>query len=121
MISQQVANDASLDEYDRTYREGGLRALASPHVQYRDPSCPHEGCGHAMEWIDFMPEAHGDKVNVYDPLVRSFWQGTGFAGRCPSCGGWVRFTTRAMEAIDDDDAGRLPRLPENWHAVAQFG
>ena len=121
MVPRHVATDATIEDYDRTYREGGLRAMASPHVHYHDhdPLCPHSGCGQRMEWIDFMPEKHGDKVRVDDPLVRSFWEGTGFAGRCPSCGGWIRFTTLTMAAIDDE-ASQLPRLPDDWHAVAQF-
>jgi hypothetical protein len=73
-----------------------------------------------MEWIDFMLEKYGDKAAVYDPLVRSFWEGAGFAGKCPSCGGWIRFTTLRMEALDDGAAKTIPRLPDNWHAVAQF-
>jgi hypothetical protein len=109
-----------LKELDRLYREGGLRAMASPHVHYGDPGCPHPGCDHRMEWIDFKLELHGDPEGVYKPLVRSWWEGTGFAGRCPECGRWIRFTTLGMEAIDDDRAGALPQLPEGWQAVAQI-
>jgi hypothetical protein len=47
---------ADLEELDRSYREGGLGAMASPHVHYDDPLCPHPCCGHAMEWIDFELE-----------------------------------------------------------------
>jgi len=120
MVPRHAVTDASIEEYDRTYRAGGLRAMASPHVHYHDPLCPHPGCGHRMEWIDFRLEKPGDKARIDDPLVRSFWSGAGFAGRCPSCGGWVRFTTLAMEAIGDAEAGRVPRLPDDWQAVAQF-
>ncbi len=81
MISRDVLTDATLEDYDRTYREGGLRTMASPHVHCHDPVCPHPVCGHRMEWIDFMLETYGDKEHIDDPLVRSFWEGTGFAGR----------------------------------------
>jgi hypothetical protein len=38
----------------------------------------------------------------------------GFAGRCPSCGGWIHFTIRGKQAIDDKAAESLPQLPANW-------
>jgi hypothetical protein len=112
--------DSEIAELDRFYREGGLETMASPHVHYDDPACPHPGCGQVMEWIDFKLELHNDPDAVYNPLVRSWWQGMGFAGRCPACGGWVHFTTLRKSAIDDAEAGRLPRLPDDWHAVAQM-
>jgi hypothetical protein len=110
-----------LDELDRFYREGGLRAMASPHVHYDDPACPHPGCHQRMEWIDFKLELHGDPEGIYKPLVTAWWSGTGFAGRCPGCQGWVRFTTRKMEAVDEIRAAGLPQLPADWHTVAQMG
>jgi hypothetical protein len=73
-----------------------------------------------MEWIDFKLELHGDPEGIYKPLVRAWWDGRGFAGRCPSCHQWIRFTTLAMTALGDDLAAECPRLPENWHAVAQL-
>ena len=112
--------EVELERLDRFYREGGLRAMASPHVHYDDPRCPHPGCDHKMEWIGFKLELFGDPEGIYKPLVRAWWEGTGFAGRCPHCRGWVRFTTRKMEAIDEPEADRLPRLPEDWHTLAQF-
>jgi len=111
---------AELEGLDRFYREGGLRTMASAHVHYDDPHCPHPGCGHTMEWIDFKLGLHGDPEGIYKPLVRSWWQGTGFAGRCPRCGGWIRFTTLRKDAIDDLEAAGLPRLPDDWHSVAQI-
>jgi hypothetical protein len=111
---------AELEQLDRFYREGGLRAMASPHVHYDDPLCPHPGCGHAMEWIDFKLELHGDPDGIDKPLVRSRWEGSGFVGRCPRCRNWIRFTTLKMEAVDDSDAEQFPHLPENWADVAQF-
>ena len=108
-------------ELDRFYREGGLRAMASSLVHYDEATCPHPGCGHRMEWIDFKLELFHDPEGVYKPLVTTWWQGVGFAGRCPACGGWVHFRTTGMEALEPDEAERLPRLPEGWEAVAQFG
>lgn len=109
-----------IERLDRDYREGGLRAMASPDVHYDEPTCPHAGCGHRMEWIDFKLELHGDPDGIYRPLVRAWWDGTGFVGHCPACGGWVRFGTLGMSACDDEAAGRLPRLPENRAEIAQF-
>lgn len=120
MPKTSAPSDSILEELDRFYREGGLRAMASPHVHYDDPQCPHPGCDQRMEWIDFKLELLGDPENVYKPLVRSWWEGTGFLGPCPQCHRWIRFTTRAMEAIDDPDVLRFPRLPEDWHTIAQF-
>src|SRR5437016_4755212 len=108
-------------ELDRFYREGGLRRMASPHIHYHEPGCPHSGCNHKMEWFDFQLELFGDPEGIYKPLVRAWWEGTGFAGRCPSCGGWVHFTTLEKHAVSDDEAKGLPLLPDNWAAVAQFG
>src|SRR6516164_4147832 len=120
MMKSQTLSPAEIEELDRFYREGGLRNMASPHAHYHDANCPHAGCTHKMEWIDFQLELFGDPEGVYKPLVRAWWDGTGFAGRCPQCGGWIRFTTLKMEAITDDAAAGLPRLPDNWHTVAQF-
>jgi hypothetical protein len=74
-----------------------------------------------MEWIDFKLELHGDPEQLYKPLVRSWWEGRGFVGRCPACHGWIRFTTLVMEAVDDQQSSRYPQLPVNWAAIAQFG
>jgi hypothetical protein len=119
MLRAAAPSADELVELDRIYREGGLRTMASPHVHYEDPKCPHFGCNQKMEWIDFKLELYGDPEGIYKPLVTSWWSGTGFAGRCPGCRGWVRFTTRTMEALNEDLAGTLPRLPDDWHAVAQ--
>jgi hypothetical protein len=111
---------AEVERLDQFYREGGLRVMASPHVHYDDPACPHPGCVQKMEWIDFKLELHNDPEGVYKPLVRSWWEGPGLAGRCPSCGGWVRFATLGMTALDDDEARTVPQLPTNWADIAQF-
>jgi hypothetical protein len=111
---------AELETLDRFYREGGLRAMASPRVHYDDSTCPHPGCRHQMEWIDFRLDLHGDPEGIETPLANAWWEGRGFVGRCPSCRHWIRFTTLGMEAIDEEQAAQFPRLPENWHTVAQF-
>lgn len=120
MPQSTTLSRTELEALDCEYREGGLRAMASPHVHYDDPACPHEGCGHRMEWIDFKLELHGDPEGVYKPLVRSWWGSAGFVGRCPSCGGWIQFTTLEMLACDDEEAKRLPHLPVGWASVAQM-
>lgn len=88
----------------------------APHIVYQDAGCPHEGCGQQMQAIDFRLEAHGRAV--HDPLVRAWWDDTGFAGRCPACGGWVHFTIREKRAIADEQASQLPQLPDNWFEEA---
>jgi len=94
--------------------EGEKRSMA-PHVVYRDPSCPH-GCGANLQAIDFRLEDHGK--SVHDPLVRSWWADTGFAGRCPNCRKWIHFTVRSKRAISDDEAAELPQLPDDWSTKA---
>ena len=111
---------SELEEPDRFYREGGLQAMASPHVHYDEPRCPHPGCDQVMEWIDFKLELHGDPEGISKPLVQAWWEGRGFVGRCPNCQSWIRFTTLEMEAVHEDQASQYPRLPENWHTLAQF-
>ncbi len=108
-------------EYDRNYREGGLRAMASPRVHYDDAECPHEDCAHKMEWIDFKLELHGDPERIYKPLVKAWWEGNGIVGRCPSCQGLIQFTTLGMKAIEETAAQHSARLPGNWSEIAQFG
>ncbi len=120
MPKAATLSSADREMLDRYYREGGLRAMASPQVHYDDPTCPHPGCGHRMEWIDFNLELHGDPEGIYKPLVRAWWDGCGFVDHCLNCQNWVRFTTLTMEAVDEDQWTQYPRLPENWHAVAQF-
>lgn len=120
-MSLKVAPPADIVELDRIYREGGLRQMASPHVHYHSPLCPHAGCGNKMEWIDFQLELHGNREGIYVPLVRSWWEGKGFVGRCPNCAQWIRFTTLGMEGLSAEQADAYPQLPDNWHTVAQFG
>jgi hypothetical protein len=121
MPKNSTLDAAELTRLDRIYREGGLRKMASPHIHYHEPACPHAGCGHKMEWIDFQLELFGDPEGIYKPLVKAWWEGNGFAGRCPSCGGWIRFTTLRMEPLTDDEAAAQLKLPDHWATVAQFG
>ena len=105
-----------LDQMHALYRQGGRERQMAPHIVYADATCPHVGCEQRMQAIHFRLEAHGR--SVHDPLVRAWWDDTGFAGRCPRCHGWVHFTIGAKRAITAEEAARLPQLPDNWHAVA---
>ena len=120
MLRASTLSPEEMIELDRFYREGGLRAMASPHVHYEEANCPHSGCDQKMEWIDFKLELHGDPEGVYKPLVRAWWGGQGFAGRCPGCGHWIKFSTLRMEPVSDSLASELPQLPVDWGTVAQI-
>lgn len=98
------------------YRRGGQKRGITPHIVYSDATCPHVGCSERLQAIDFRLEDQGRAV--HDLLVRAWWNDTGFVGRCPRCGGWIHFTIRGKRAVDDEEAARLPQLPENWHAGA---
>src|ERR1700677_2636742 len=95
------------------YRQGGQERQRAPHILYPDAACPHEGCGQPTQAFDFRLEDHGRAV--HDPLVRAWWNDTGFAGRCPHCQGWIHFTIGAKRAVTADEAARYPQLPENWY------
>jgi hypothetical protein len=69
-----------------------------------------------MQAIDFRLGSYAPAV--HDPIVRAWWNDTGFAGRCPCCGGWIHFTIRDKRAISAQEAAQLPQLPDDWHAVA---
>jgi hypothetical protein len=69
-----------------------------------------------MQAIDFRLEAYGPAI--HDPLVRAWWDDTGFAGRCPNCGSWIHFTIRGKRAISAEEAQQLPHLPDDWHETA---
>lgn len=105
-----------LDQMHALYRRGGQERSMAPHIVYPDAACPHAGCGQPMQAIDFRLEAHGR--SVHDPLVRAWWDDTGFVGRCPRCGGWIHYTIRAKRAVTAEEAARYLQLPDNWHAIA---
>jgi hypothetical protein len=107
---------AELERMHESYRQGGADRVRAPHVVYVDAGCPHAGCTHHLQAIDFRLEAFGRAI--HDPLVRAWWDDTGFAGRCPSCGRWIHFTIRGKRAIDDAEAAALPQLPDNWASEA---
>jgi hypothetical protein len=107
---------AEVEAMHAVYRQGGEERQMAPHVVYADAHCPHPGCGERLQAIDFRLEAHGRAV--HDPLVRAWWKDTGFAGRCPRCGGWIHFTIRGKRALTAAEAAQLPQLPDNWHSVA---
>jgi hypothetical protein len=98
------------------YRRGGQERQMAPHIVYPEAACPHADCGQPMHAIDFRLGDHGR--SVHDPLVRAWWADTGFAGRCPHCGGWVHFTIRDKRAITPEEAAAYPQLPDNWYEVA---
>lgn len=99
-----------LDRMHALYRLGGQERQWAPQIVYSDATCPHVDCDQQMQAIDFRLEGHGRAVQ--DPLVRAWWDDTGFAGRCPRCGGWVLFTIRAKRAITAEEAARYPQLPD---------
>ena len=98
------------------YRQGGLERQLAPHIVYAEVTCPHPGCSQSMQAIDFRLEDHGR--DVHDPLVRAWWNDTGFVGRCPHCDGWIHFTIRAKTAVTPEEAAKFPQLPDNWYATA---
>ena len=53
---------------------------------------------------------------IYKPLVRAWWEGSGFVGRCPSCHEWIRFTTLKMKAVDDEVAAHVSTPWQLAHA-----
>lgn len=105
-----------LDRMHDLYRQGGRERQMAPHIVYEEASCPHPGCGQPMQAIGFRPEDLGRAV--HDPLVRAWWDDTGFVGRCPRCGGWVHFTIRSKRAVSAEEAKEYPRLPDDWHTKA---
>jgi hypothetical protein len=103
---------AQLNAMHAVYREGGAQRSMAPHVIYQDATCPHEGCSQSLRAIDFRLEAFGRAI--HDSLVRAWWADVGFAGRCPTCRGWIHFTIRGKRPITDAEAQVLPQLPANW-------
>jgi hypothetical protein len=112
----RATKPTELDEMHALYRQGGMDRRMAPHIVYAEPNCPHPGCDQHLQAIDFRVEAYGK--SVHDPLVLAWWDDTGFAGRCPRCGGWIHFTIRGKKAITPAEAAQLPRLPDDWHSVA---
>jgi len=107
---------AELERMHTLYRQGGGDRHMAPHIVYADATCPHAGCSQRMQAIDFRLESHGR--SVHDPLVRAWWDDTGFVGRCPGCHRWIHFTIRAKRAVTDEEAARLPQLPDDWADAA---
>jgi hypothetical protein len=69
-----------------------------------------------MQALDFRLEGYGGAV--HEPLVSAWWSDTGFAGRCPRCGGWIHFTIQAKRAITPEEAANYPQPPDDWHDKA---
>jgi hypothetical protein len=108
--------NSELERMHGIYREGGAQRAMAPHVVYGDAACPYSDCAQHMQAIDFRLEAFGRAI--HDPLVKAWWDDTGFAGRCPTCGRWIHFTIRGKQAIDEATAAALPQLPANWASEA---
>ena len=111
-----VPSNDELGQMHALYRQGGQERRMAPHIVYTETACPHDGCEQSMQAIDFRLEDHGRAV--HDPLVRAWWNDTGFVGRCPRCDGWIHFTIRSKRAITADEAAQYPQLPDDWHAKA---
>ena len=105
-----------LEQMHELYRQGGLERQMAPHIVYAEPTCPHPGCSEPMQALDFRLEDHGRLV--HDPLVRAWWNDTGFVGRCPRCSGWILFTIRGKTAMTPEAAAAYPSLPDDWHSKA---
>jgi hypothetical protein len=114
IISNPTAEE--LSRMDAMYRQGGQERGMAPHVVYADGTCPHPDCNQHLQAIDFRLEDY--RPAVHDPLVRAWWSEIGFAGQCPTCGGWIHFTIHGKRAITAEEASVLPRLPEDWHKKA---
>ena len=116
LTARNTPSSGELEQMHALYRRGGQERHRAPHVVYSDASCPHLDCQQPLQAIDFRLEAHGR--TVHDPLVRAWWDDTGFAGRCPGCGGWIHFTIQGKRALTAEEAAGLPQLPDNWAEVA---
>ncbi len=101
------------DQMHALYLELGRERQATPQVVHPEPACPHDDCDGPMQAIDFRLEDH--ERAAHGPLVRAWWDDTGFTGRCPHCGGWIHFTIRGKRAITPDEATALPQLPDDWY------
>ena len=111
-----VPSRQELEQMHALYRKGGEARNMAPHVVYPSDNCPHDGCLQKMQAIDFRLEFYGPAI--HDPLVRAWWNDTGFAGQCPLCGGWIHFTIGGKQRISAAEAASLPQLPDDWHATA---
>ena len=116
MPRNALPSTEELNEMHAVYRHGGGEHGRAPQVVYSDAYCPHPGCEQRLQAIDFRVEAYGPAI--HDPLVRSWWNDVGFAGQCPTCGGWIHFTIRGKQAVTAEEAAELPQLPADWHANA---
>lgn len=114
-ISARSRPAEELERMHLAYRSGGAERHMAPHIVYAEPACPH-GCGRRLQAIGFRLEAYGPAV--HDPLVRAWWNDTGFAGRCPQCGGWIHFTIGGKKAITPEQADQLLKMPDDWHVGA---
>jgi len=115
-LADTAANLNQREQMHAVYRAGGKGKQMAPHVIYRDSDCPHEGCEHKLQAIDFRLEEHGRAV--HDALVKAWWDDIGFVGRCPSCDGWIHFTIQYKRPMSEQEASNLPQLPDDWFVKA---
>src|SRR6516162_9965443 len=97
-----------IEQMHDIYRQGGLERQMAPHIVYAEPTCPHPGCSEPMQALDFRLEDHGR--TIHDPLVRAWWNDTGFVGQCPHYDGWIHFTIGAKRALTPEEAAGFPQL-----------
>ena len=116
MADVRTQPEHEVESMHEVYRQGGAARSMAPHVIYSDPACPHPDCGERLQAIDFRLEVYGP--GVHDALVRAWWSDDGFVGRCPKCNRWIHFTIRSKEAVTDDQAAGLLKLPESWWQTA---
>ncbi|HEV2969605.1 MAG TPA: hypothetical protein VGY55_06420 [Pirellulales bacterium] len=76
------------------------------------------GEGDSPRFLRGLRKGDSPRRFSHDALVRAWWDDTGFAGRCPSCGRWIHFTIRGKRAIDESATATLPQLPANWASEA---
>jgi hypothetical protein len=115
-IRPEDPSTSDREQMHALYRQGGWERQMAPQIVYPQAECPHDSCDQQMQAIDFRLEDH--RRSIHDDLVRAWWNDTGFAGRCPHCGGWIHFTIRGKTAVTPEEAAKLPQLPDNWHEDA---
>jgi len=115
-VSLNDMSAEALNQMHALYCKGGRKRNMAPHVIYSESNCPHVSCDQRMQAIDFRLEDYGQ--GVHDPLVKAWWDDTGFAGQCPKCSGWIHFTIQDKRAVSSAEAQQLPQLPADWFTKA---
>jgi hypothetical protein len=121
-VPEIVSADDSTEELAgriAEFHRAGHESQTMPHVIYHGSQvlCPWPGCGFSIRGIDFQLERLADPA-YRKQLMLAWYQGPGFAGRCPGCGKWVLFRLLVKECVDDPAAAGLVTLPSDWHQRA---